>query len=146
VRLAAGSKWGPERATVQAWPDRPGPSRFVLGEVTVHHGEATTSIELPRSLLGCRLGTTSVFDRAAVHYQDVDLEALPTDFGGSLQMTVDALLLQGHTDIGSLDRVVGRMCPPRSDSSRSQVRASASPWAARGSLWLGGGSPSPPSW
>jgi len=107
VRLAAGSKWCPERATVQARPDGPGPSVFVLDGVTVQHGEGATSIELPRSVLGCHLGTTTVFDRVAVRYPDAELEALPTDFVGSLQATLDGLVPQGHTDIPSLARVVG---------------------------------------
>lgn len=109
VRLAAGSDWCPERATVQAGPDRPGPSPSVLGGVTVDYYGRATSIEFPRSLLGCRLGTTSgqAFDRDAVRYPDIELEALPTDFVGGLQVTLDALVPQGHTDIGSLARVVG---------------------------------------
>jgi len=108
VRMASGSDWCPERATVQARPDRGGPSGSALGGATVDHGETATTIEFPRSLLGCRLGTTSgqAFDRGAVRHPDVDLEPLPTDFVGSLQVTLDALLPQGHTDIGSLARMV----------------------------------------
>ena len=109
VRLAAGSDWTPERVTLQAQP--PGNSRSggLLAGTTVRYGADSTSIELPRALLSCHLGPARGrgFDRTAPRHPDVDLEALPTDFVGSLQVTLDALVSQGYTDIRSLASFVG---------------------------------------
>jgi AraC-like DNA-binding protein len=109
VRLAAGSDWTPERVTVQAPLSGGARPEAVPGGATVRYGADSTSVELPRSLLSCRLGPAGDrgFDRTVARHPDVGLGALPTDCVDSLQITLETLVPQGHTDITSLASFVG---------------------------------------
>jgi AraC-like DNA-binding protein len=109
VRLAAGSDWTPERVTVQAPLSGSAGPEAVPGGATVRYDADSTSVELPRALLSGRLGPAGDrgFDRTAARHPDGALGTLPTDFVGSLQVTLDTLVPQGYTDIRTLASVVG---------------------------------------
>lgn len=109
VRLTAGSDWTPKRVTIQARsPRNPCPAGLPAG-TTIRYGADATSIKFPQALLGCRMGQASDrrSDRSVPRYPDADLEPLPTDYIGSLLVTLDALMSQGYTDIKSLVSFVG---------------------------------------
>jgi AraC-like DNA-binding protein len=109
VRSAAGPGWRPKRIGVQTLPRREWTTGSGLDGVTVRRGADATTIDFPRSLLSCRLAAAreQAFHGAPARRRAIDLEALPTDLAGCLQVTLDALLTQGQSDLKTLAHVVG---------------------------------------
>jgi AraC-like DNA-binding protein len=109
VRRAAGSCWLPEQAAIQARLPRRRPNAPGLDGIVLRDGGGATAIQFPRSLLSCPLASagTRVLDRAAERRPDLDLDALPTDFVGCVQVTLDTLVASGRTEMRTLADVVG---------------------------------------
>jgi len=109
VRSVAGSDWLPNKATVQSELWGSWSMNLRCDEITIRGGEEATTIDFPSYLLDRRLATSHgrAYHRPQPQQRDIDLDTLPTDLAGCLHVTLDTLLVQGKSDLGTLALALG---------------------------------------
>jgi len=103
VRLAAAADWRPKTVSLQSSPPHGhAHCHGTLGGVPIRHGEAATSIEFPKELLGRRL----VRDRSRQVPRE-EAAPIPGDYVERVRLVLEFLVRQGDVDIDSLAAVIG---------------------------------------